>query len=46
MVYDLKDSRGNQLNQILPGAIDENNDGLISDEEQVDIGTNVSLPWW
>ena len=41
VVYDLKDSRGNQLNQILPGAIDEDNDGLISDEEQVDIGTNV-----
>ncbi len=41
VVYDLKDSRGNQLNQITPGAIDRDNDGLISEEEQVDIGTNV-----
>ena len=41
VVYDLKDSRGNQLNQLTPGAIDRDNDGLISEEEQVDIGTNV-----
>jgi type IV pilus assembly protein PilQ len=41
VVYDLKDSRGNQLNQVTPGAIDRDNDGLISDDEIVDIGTNV-----
>jgi type IV pilus assembly protein PilQ len=41
VVYDLKDSRGNQLNQLTPGAIDRDNDGLISEEEEVDIGTNV-----
>jgi type II secretory pathway component GspD/PulD (secretin) len=41
VVYDLKDSAGNQLNQVTPGAIDTNNDGIISADEQVNIGTNV-----
>ena len=41
VVYDLKDSRGNQLNQLTPGVIDRNNDGLIAEDEEVDIGTNV-----
>jgi type IV pilus assembly protein PilQ len=41
VVYDLKDSRGNQINQVTPGAIDRNNDGLIAEDEQVEIGTNV-----
>ncbi len=42
VTYDLKDSRGNQLNVITPGAIDANGDGIISlPEEQVDVGTDV-----
>jgi len=41
VVYDLKDSRGNQINQVTPGAIDRDNDGLISADEQVEVGTNV-----
>lgn len=42
VTYDLKDSRGNQLNQIAPGAIDQDGDGIIRlPDEQVDIGTDV-----
>lgn len=42
ITYDLKDSQGNQLNQLNPGAADLNGDGIISlPEEQVDVGTNV-----
>ena len=42
ITYDLKDSRGNQLNVVAPGAVDENNDGIVElPAEQVDIGTNV-----
>ena len=42
VVYDLKDSRGNQLNQVTPGAIDRDNDGLINDvDEDIEVGTNV-----
>ena len=42
ITYDLKDSRGNQLNVVSPGAVDENNDGIVElPDEQVDIGTNV-----
>jgi len=41
VTYDLKDSRGNQLNQITPGGIDTDGDGRITDDEFVDIGTNV-----
>jgi len=38
VTYDLKDSRGNQLNVLTPGAADLNGDGFI---EAVPIGTNV-----
>ena len=38
--YDLKDSQGNQLNVLAPGAADLDNDGVIED---VPIGTNVVL---
>ncbi len=41
IVYDLKDSRGNQLNSVTPGAIDRDGDGRISEDEFVEIGTNV-----
>jgi len=41
ITYDLKDSQGNQLNQLLPGGIDSNGDGRITEDEFVDIGTNV-----
>ena len=36
--YDLKDSQGNQLNVLAPGAADLDGDGIIED---VPIGTNV-----
>ena len=38
--YDLKDSQGNQLNVLAPGAADLDGDGVI---ETVPIGTNVFL---
>ncbi len=38
ITYDLKDSQGNQLNSIAPGAADISGDGVIED---VPIGTNV-----
>jgi type IV pilus assembly protein PilQ len=41
VVYDLKDSRGNQLNQVTHGGIDRNADGLIREDEEVPVGTNV-----
>ena len=42
ITYDLKDSRGNQLNVVAPGAIDSDSDGIVElPEEQVEIGTNV-----
>jgi type IV pilus assembly protein PilQ len=42
VIYDLKDSQGNQLNQVTPGAGDLNGDGTINlPEEQVDVGTDV-----
>ncbi|UCC23774.1 MAG: AMIN domain-containing protein [Gemmatimonadales bacterium] len=42
ITYDLKDSDGNQLNLITPGAVDLNNDGVIElPEEQAQQGTNV-----
>ena len=41
ITYDLKDSQGNQLNDLLPGGIDSNADGRITEDEFVDIGTNV-----
>ena len=40
-VYDLKDSRGNQLNKVIPGFIDENGDGVFDSSEQTD--NNVVL---
>jgi type IV pilus assembly protein PilQ len=42
VTYDLKDSQGNQLNVITPGAQDSDGDGVIElPDEQVQIGTNV-----
>ena len=41
ITYDLKDSRGNQLNQTSPGGTDTNGNGVIDPSEKVDIGTNV-----
>ncbi|MEX0856119.1 MAG: secretin N-terminal domain-containing protein [Gemmatimonadota bacterium] len=45
VTYDLKDSQGNQLNQLTPGGIDRDGDGRISAEEEdneiVPIGTDV-----
>lgn len=42
VTYDLKDSRGNQLNRITPGAMDMDGDGVIRlPDEQVDVGTDV-----
>jgi type IV pilus assembly protein PilQ len=41
IVYELKDSRGNQINRTFPGALDQDGDGIISQDERVDIGTNV-----
>jgi type IV pilus assembly protein PilQ len=40
-VYDLKDSRGNQLNRLVPGFLDENNNGILESEERTD--NNVIL---
>jgi type IV pilus assembly protein PilQ len=42
ITYDLKDSRGNQLNVVAPGAIDSDGDGVIElPGEQVPTGENV-----
>ncbi|MEJ2539786.1 MAG: AMIN domain-containing protein [Gemmatimonadota bacterium] len=42
VTYDLKDSQGNQLNLVTPGAVDLDGDGVISlPEEQAPQGTNV-----
>jgi type IV pilus assembly protein PilQ len=42
ITYDLKDSRGNQLNVVSPGATDNDGDGIIElPDEQVETGTNV-----
>ena len=42
ITYDLKDSRGNQLNVVAPGATDSDGDGVIElPDEQVETGTNV-----
>jgi type IV pilus assembly protein PilQ len=42
ITYDLKDSAGNQLNVVTPGATDSDGDGIIElPDEQVEIGTNV-----
>jgi len=42
VTYDLKDSQGNQLNLVAPGAIDSDGDGFIElPDEQVPRGTDV-----
>ncbi|MGD2068064.1 MAG: AMIN domain-containing protein [Gemmatimonadota bacterium] len=42
ITYDLKDSAGNQLNVVTPGAVDEDGDGVIElPDEEVPIGENV-----
>ncbi len=42
ITYDLKDSAGNQLNVVAPGALDANANGVIElPDEVVDVGTNV-----
>lgn len=42
VTYDLKDSQGNQLNVVTPGAVDQDGDGVIElPEEQVETGTNI-----
>jgi len=35
-VYDLKDSRGNQLNQVIGGFVDDNNNGVLEPSERTD----------
>src|SRR5688500_16659000 len=35
-VYDLKDSRGNQLNTMVPGFLDANNNGIFEADERTD----------
>lgn len=42
VIYDLKDSQGNQLNQVSPGAADQDGDGVIElPDEVVQQGQNV-----
>ena len=42
VTYDLKDSQGNQLNLVTPGAVDLDGDGVIElPDEQAQQGTNV-----
>ena len=42
ITYDLKDTGGNQLNLLVPGAVDADGDGVISvDERQTEAGTDV-----
>ncbi len=42
VTYDLKDSQGNQLNLVTPGAVDLDGDGVIElPQEQAQQGTNV-----
>ena len=45
VTYDLKDSAGNQLNQLTPGAIDQNGDGTINlpDEALADGENAIAL---
>ena len=35
-IYDLKDTRGNQINQVVSGFIDKNHNGIIEDGEETD----------
>jgi type IV pilus assembly protein PilQ len=39
VIYDLKDSRGNQINSFTPGFLDQNGDGVLTPDEQT--GANV-----
>jgi type IV pilus assembly protein PilQ len=42
VTYDLKDSEGNQLNQITPGAMDQDGNGVIDyPGDLVEVGTDV-----
>ncbi|MGW8268243.1 MAG: AMIN domain-containing protein [Longimicrobiales bacterium] len=42
VTYDLKDSEGNQLNPLTPGAVDLDGDGIITlPDEQIEVGTDV-----
>ena len=42
VTYDLKDTRGNQLNLLTPGVIDSDGDGVITDaDQQVERGTDI-----
>ncbi len=42
VTYDLKDSNGNQLNFLTPGAVDSDGDGVLElPDEQVNRGTDV-----
>lgn len=43
VTYELKDSRGNQLNQLSSGAFDDNGDGVIDEDEEVAQGESVVL---
>ena len=36
IVYDIKDSQGNQLNQVTPGFLDSDGDGVLEPSEQTD----------
>lgn len=39
--YELKDSQGNQLNVLSPGGVDEDGDGQISEDEEVETGESI-----
>jgi len=41
VTYDLKDSRGNQLNLLTPGGVDLDGDGVIGPDEILPVGTDV-----
>jgi type IV pilus assembly protein PilQ len=42
ITYDLKDSEGNQLNQLTPGAVDQDGNGVIDyPDDLVEVGTDV-----
>ncbi|MEQ8330250.1 MAG: AMIN domain-containing protein [Longimicrobiales bacterium] len=43
VTYELKDSQGNQLNQLSDGAVDSNGNGFIDDDEFVEQGEAVVL---
>lgn len=43
ITYDLKDSHGNQINELVPGAVDQNGDGLIDPLEEATADNVVLL---